>query len=167
MKNEIRLLGLLDTLVPGHEKLLVNTRQRVMGDYTVGDLLKSNSNHIVVNRLIALDKKLSFREGSNIKRANQDTFRLYRDTYRKCLEDITRARKQYERSDPYASAYFKYSLQNTKLIPICKAYENGVYRTLAWFKKQMGTKGRAIPLGSRPRLPDINSGLAGLGIQRE
>ena len=167
MKNEIRLLGLLDTLVPRHEELLVNTRQRVMGDYTVDDLLNSNPNHIVVKRLRVLDKKLSFRKDSNIKRANQDTFSLYRNTYSSCLRDIQHTRSQIERSATYKSAFFKYTLQKTELIAICEAYEKGVYRTLSWFKRQMGTKGDAIPLGSRPRLPDIKSGLAGLGIHAE
>lgn len=167
MKNEIRILGLLDTLVPKHEGLLVNTRQRVMGDYTVDDLLESNPDHIVVRRLISLDKKLSFRKDSNIKRANQDTFRLYRNTYTACIKDVMNTRRQIESSASYKSSYFKYSMKNTKLIPICKAYEKGLSRTLSWFKKQMGTKGDAIPLGSRPRLPDINSGLEGLGIQKE
>ena len=93
-----------------------------MGDYTVDDLLESNPDHIVVRRLISLDKKLSFRKDSNIKRANQDTFRLYRNTYTACIKDVMNTRRQIESSASYKSAYFKYRMKKTELIPICKAY---------------------------------------------
>lgn len=166
LKSNVRLLGLLDTLIPTKEGLFVNSSMTVMGDYTVDDLLRQSPNHPVVLELVALDKYLTSRANSNIGTSNQDILRRYVATYRKCLDYISGMRRGIENSTSL-TFYMKCNLKRSRIIDIARAYENLSNNCLSWYARQAGTGGEALPLGGRIRLPQLQSGLAGLGLKDE
>lgn len=163
MKN-VRLFGLLDTLIPAKQGLFVNRQAVVMGDYTVEDLLAESSSHPVVKELVALDAFLRSKASGNIGINNQDMLKRYIETYQRCLNMISSQRKAMENTDA-ATFYMKCELRSSRLIAVCKAYEALSSRTLAWYVQQRGTGGQSLPLEQRFRLPAMRSGLNGLGLK--
>ena len=163
LKKNIRLLGLLDTLVPTKQGLFVDKNARVMGDYTVDDLLQESSDHPVVKELTYLDQFLSAKAKSNIGISNQDMLKRYVEAYKKCLPYISSLRAGIENSNS-ATFFMKCSLKQNRMLEISKAYEALSARSLNWYSAQQGTRGEALPLAQRFRLPEFRSGLEGLGI---
>ncbi len=162
----IRLLGLMDVLVPSTRGLFVVSDQKVMGDYTVDDLLRESPNHYIVRRLVALDKLLKKRKGK-LKMSNQDLFKLYLPAYTDCLAHAKRQRGAIELYLRNNSFYFQCLLKNTYALEINRAYEGAIGRSIGWYHKQRGVKGKSIAIGERVRLPRLSSGLEGLGLQKE
>lgn len=163
MKN-VRLFGLLDTLIPTKQGLFVDKKAVVMGDYTVEDLRAESANHPVVAQLVALDKFLSSKSTGAIGINNQDMLKKYIATYQTCIRHISSQRMSLENT-PAATFFMKCHLRQTRLIEICKAYEALSNRSLAWYVAQRGTGGQALPVASRFRLPALRSGLNGLGLK--
>lgn len=63
--------------------------------------------------------------------------------------------------------FMKCNLKNSRMLEICRAYEALSARCLQWYSKQRGTGGQALPLAKRLRLPEMRSGLEGLGIKNK
>lgn len=166
LKQNIRLLGLLDTLVPTKQGLFVNRGTIVMGDYTVDDLLQESSDHPVVTELVKLDRVLSSRAESNIGMNNQDMLKLYVATHSRCLGYIASLRKSLENSQNM-TFYMRCIFDQSRMLEVAKAYENLSARSLQWYSRQQGTGGQALPLEKRFRLPQMRSGLEGLGIKED
>ncbi len=166
MVKNVRLLGLLDTLIPTKQGLFVDKNVVVMGDYTVNDLLQESSDHPVVDELVRLDRYLSSRAESNIGINNQDMLKSYVACYGKCLEHIISLRRGLENSQN-VTFFMKCNLTQSRMLEISKAYEALSARCLQWYVKQRGTGGQALPLAQRFRLPALRSGLEGLGIKGE
>jgi S1-C subfamily serine protease len=166
MIKNVRLLGLLDTLIPTKQGLFVDKNVVVMGDYTVSDLLQESADHPVVNELVRLDQYLSSRAESNIGMNNQDMLKSYVACYGKCLEHITSLRRGLENSQNM-TFFMKCRMTQSRMLEISKAYETLSARCLQWYVKQKGTSGQALPLAKRYRLPELRSGLEGLGIKGE
>lgn len=163
MKN-VRLFGLLDTLIPAKQGLFVDKTAIVMGDYTVGDLLAESADHPVVAELLGLDRFLRSKASGNIGINNQDMLKKYIATYSRCLAMISSQRSALENTQA-ATFYMKCHLKQTRLIEICKAYEALSRRTLAWYVAQQGAGGQSLPVADRFRLPVMRTGLNGLGIK--
>ncbi|MES2474472.1 MAG: serine protease [Verrucomicrobiota bacterium] len=163
MKN-VRLFGLLDTLVPTKQGLFLDKSAVVMGEYTVEDLLAESINHPVVAQLVALDRFLTSKSTGSIGINNQDMLKRYIATYQKCLGIISTQRRSIENTEA-ATFFMKCRLKQTRLIEVCKAYETLSNKTLAWYVRQRGTGGQALPVASRFRLPAMRSGLNGLGLK--
>ncbi|MES2660314.1 MAG: serine protease [Verrucomicrobiota bacterium] len=163
MKN-VRLFGLLDTLVPAKQGIFVDKNAVVMGDYTVDDLLAESANHPVVAELVALDRFLKSKSTGAISINNQDMLKKYIATYQKCIAHISAQRRSLENTQA-ATFFMKCHLRQTRIIDICKAYEALSNRSLAWYQQQRGTGGQALPLEKRFRLPAMRSGLNGLGLK--
>lgn len=164
IKKNVRLLGLMDTLLPRKKGIFLDTGKRVMGDYTVDDLLTESSDHPVVVELLKLDRYLSKRAESNIGMNNGDLMKLYVRTYRKCLLHISRIRKGVENSNS-ANFYVKCEINRSRMLDVSKAYEKSCTRTLIWYQKQLGVGGTPMPLAKDLRLPSFRSGLKGLGLK--
>lgn len=82
MKKNIRLLGLLDTLIPTKQGLFVNKNVRVMGgEFTINDLLLDSPDHPVVVELVRLDRLLSSKATGSITISNQDMLKMYVESY--------------------------------------------------------------------------------------
>ena len=56
--TNIRLLGLVNAIQPHKDGILLSKSRRVMGGYTINDLLESHPNHYIVKSLKSLDTKL-------------------------------------------------------------------------------------------------------------
>ena len=160
------MLGLLDAIEPRTTGIFYDKSRVVMGGYTVDELLDMNPDHYIVKRLLSLNKKIS-RNGSKIGLSHASLFKIFISEYSDCLRYITKGRLKLNEGIGRRSYYFRCSLVNTKLIPICQAYQKGIDRSLTWYRKQGGTSAKSLPLGRRIRLPDIDSGLYGLGLQKE
>lgn len=166
LKKNIRLIGLMDALVPTKQGIFVNRDQSVMGDYTVADVLAESKGHAVIRELSSLDRWLKEHAGSNIGISNQDMLKRYIPVYRRCLGFISRQSSE-SRSAGDFSFYTQCSLRNTRSVEICAAYQRSMRRTIDWYVAQRGTRGKALPVAARYRLPSFKSGLRGLGLQRE
>ncbi|MEX2580708.1 MAG: serine protease [Verrucomicrobiales bacterium] len=164
LRRNTRLLGLLDTLIPTKGGLFVDLDKVVMGGYTVNDLLKESPDHIVVRELRELDKLLTEKGKSNIGVSNHDMLKLYVASYGKCLREISNHRIAIENSDA-ATFFMKCQIDHARLLPISRAYELVLDDSLEWYNRQLGTRGDALPLGERIRLPRMESGLEALGIK--
>jgi len=164
LRRNTRLLGLLDTLIPTKGGLFVDLDKIVMGGYTVNDLLKESPDHIVVRELRQLDKLLTEKGKSNIGVSNHDMLKLYVASYGKCLREIRNHRIAIENSDA-ATFFMKCQIDRARLLPISRAYEVVLDDSLEWYNRQLGTRGDALPLGERIRLPRMESGLEALGIK--
>ncbi|GAA5497439.1 hypothetical protein Rhal01_03635 [Rubritalea halochordaticola] len=166
MKSSVRLLGLMDALVPSAEGLFVDTSVEVMGGFTIADLLAESPDHYIVKRLLKLDKEI--REGNRgVRISNMDLLKLYSSAYRDCLAYTQRQTRAIKDRMYTRSYFFECSVKNTFMLEISRAYENGIARSIQWYRKQGGLSKKAIPLTERVRLPRLDSGLQGLGIQRE
>ena len=166
LKKNVRLLGLLDTLIPTKQGLFVDKNAIVMGDYTVNDLLQESSNHPVVTELVYLDRFLSSKAESNIGISNQDMLKRYISCYKECIEHISSIRRGVENSSRF-TYFMKCQLKRSRLLEVASAYEGLSFRCLEWYVTQTGTGGQALPLAKRLRLPEMRSGLDGLGIKDE
>ncbi|MDB6078680.1 MAG: Trypsin-like peptidase protein [Akkermansiaceae bacterium] len=163
LKKRIRLLGLLDTLIPAKQGVFVNTQTIVMGDYTVADLLAESANHPVVRELLRLDKVLRAKGGA-IAISNAEMLKLYENSLRVCLSSISSERIAMETTQS-ATFFMKCNLKRSRVIDICKAYENLCARSVDWFVQQQGSGGKALAIDSHVRLPPLRSGLKGLGLK--
>ena len=166
LKKNVRLLGLLDTLIPTKQGLFVDKNVIVMGEYTVNDLLQESSNHPVVAELVYLDRFLSSKAESNIGISNQDMLKRYISCYKECLEHISSIRRGVENSSRF-TYFVKCNLKASRMLEVASAYEGLSFRCLEWYVTQTGTGGQALPLAERLRLPEMRSGLDGLGIKDE
>lgn len=166
LKRNTRLLGLLDTLVPTKGGLFVDRTKIVMGGYSVDDLLSESSDHVVVKELTALDEFLSTKAESNIGISNHEVLKRYRETYSRAVAAVSDHRQAIENSNS-VTFFMKCSLERSKVLKISTVYEAVLMNSEAWYARQLGTSGDAIPLGDRIRLPRMESGLEGLGIQKE
>lgn len=166
LKRNTRLLGLLDTLVPTKGGLFVDRTKIVMGGYSVDDLLSESSDHVVVKELTALDEFLSTKAKSNIGISNHEVLKRYLVTYSRAVEAVSAHRQAIEDSNT-VTFFMKCSLERSKVLKISTVYEAVLMNSKAWYARQLGTSGDAIPLGDRIRLPRMESGLEGLGIQKE
>jgi len=156
----------LDKFVPDKSGIFVDTEKRVMGGYNVGQLLKESADHVVVKELLVLHDYLSEKAESNIGISNNEMLKRYLITFRRCVDAVSAHRQAIENSQS-ATFYMKCSLENSCLLDISQAYEVELRDAMAWYDRQMGTGGDALSLGKRIRLPTMDSGLAGLGIQKE
>jgi hypothetical protein len=59
----------------------------------------------------------------------------------------------------------KCQIDHARLLDISRGYEAVLADSLNWYLRQLGTRGDALPLGERIRLPQMDSGLEGLGIK--
>lgn len=166
LKRNIRLMGLMDLLVPTKQGLFVQPNMVVMGDYTVQDILAESPGHPVVKELVALDKWLQSKSSGKIGISNQDMLKRYIPAYRRCLGEMQKYRRQVEAGNSL-SFYSTCSLKNTRALDIALAYEKAMIRAVGWFAAQTGSRGKAMPLAQRYRLPSFKSGLNGLGLQEE
>jgi hypothetical protein len=164
LRRNTRLLGLLDALVPTKQGLFVDRDKIVMGDRTVDDLLNESPDHVVVRELSDLDELLLEKAESNIGISNHDMLKLYVSTYEDCLRALAEHRRSIESSDS-ATFYMKCNIDHARLLDISRAYEGVLADSLNWYRRQLGTRGDALPLGERIRLPQMDSGLEGLGIE--
>ena len=166
LKKNVRLFGLLDTLIPAKQGLFVDKNVVVMGDYTVADLLAESADHPVVRELMLLDRFLTAKSRSKIAMNNQVMLKRYVETYRICCNHASAQRKALENSTA-ATFFMKCHMKRSHIIDVCRAYEALSARSLDWYVKQLGTGGQSLPLDQRYRLPSMRSGLKGLGIQEK
>ncbi len=166
LKRNTRLLGLLDTLVPTKGGLFVDRTKIVMGGYSVDDLLSESSDNVVVKELTALDEFLSTKAKSNIGISNHEVLKRYLETYSRAVAAVSDHRQAIENSNS-VTFFMKCGLERSKVLKISTVYEAVLMNSKAWYARQLGTSGDAIPLGDRIRLPRMESGLEGLGIQKE
>ncbi len=155
-----RIMGLMDALVPTKQGLFFNKGKRVLGEYTVNDILKESPKHPAVVRLKNFDLFLSKYAVSNIGISNQDMLKNYIACYKSCLKPISNQRKKLEKKINSEFTYFlKLKAENTKLITIHKFYEKSTSTLISWCAKQRGTSGQALPLSKRFRLPDFDAAI--------
>jgi hypothetical protein len=164
LKKNIRLLGLLDTVMPAKQGVFVNTHMVVMGEYTVADLLAESPNHPVVKELLRLDKVLRSKSSGNISISSMEMMGLYQNSLQTCLGYIASERLGIETTQS-ATFFMKCQLKRSRVLEICKAYESLCERSVEWFAAQQGTRGKAVSLDSKLRLPPLASGLKGLGLK--
>lgn len=167
MKRNVRLLGMMDTLIPSGDGLFVNTGQRVMGGYTVADLMRESPNHYIVKRLLALDEKIREKSSKAFRMSNQDLLKVYLSAYGDCLSHMRKQSSAIEDNMYQHSYYFQCSVKNTYMLEINRAYEKNIGDVITWYRSQRSGRNGPIPVTKRIRLPRSESGLQGLGIQQE
>jgi hypothetical protein len=156
----------MDTLVPTKQGLFLDRNTIVMGDYKVEDILIESSTNPVLKELVGLSAWLQKRGESNIGMSNQDMLKVYIPSYERCLAHIQRQRAEFIR--PQELTFFmKCNLKNTRALDISLAYEKATANSIQWFSMQRGTRGQALPLGQRLRLPSFTDGLSALGLGDE
>lgn len=165
LKKNVRLLGLLDTLVPTKSGLFVNPKTIVMGDYTVADLLQESADHPVVKELTRLDRELRAKGGA-ISISNVEMLRIYEASFSRCLGYIAGQRNALETTRA-ATFFMKCQIKRSRIVEVCKAYEAMTQRTLLWYQAQQGTGGKGLSIDRRARLPSMSTGVKGLGIRSE
>ncbi len=120
----------------------------------------------MVRELTALDQFLVAKAKSNIGISNHEVLKRYLETYSRSLTAVSEHQKAIENSDS-VTFFMRRNLNRLKILQISTAYEGVLLASQAWYARQLRTSGNAIPLGDRIRLPRIESGLEGLGIQKE
>ena len=128
------------------------------------DLLNESPDHVVVRELSDIDELLLEKAESNIGISNHDMLKLYVPTYEDCLRALAEHCRSIESSDS-ATFYMKCQIDHARLLDISRGYEAVLADSLNWYLRQLGTRGDALPLGERIRLPQMDSGLEGLGIK--
>ena len=99
--------------------------------------------------------------------SNQDMLKIYISTYRSCLNHIGQQRRSIEGALYTKSFFLKCHIKNTYILEISDLYEKALRKNLTWYANQRGTRGVALPVAKRIRLPHWESGISGLGIQKE
>lgn len=166
IKKNIRMIGLMDILVPSKEGIFISRNAHVIGDYTIGDIVNESQGHPVIQELAKLDRWLNSCAASNIGISNQDMLKQYTKSYRRCLALISRQRQTVQ-ARASLSFYTRCLLANTRSLEILARYESAMRKSIGWYERQQGTSGDALPLAKRFRLPPIQAGLAGLGLRPE
>jgi hypothetical protein len=166
LKKAARLMGLMDTLIPTKQGLFLNKQAIVMGEYNVKEIFDESLENPVLTELVALSEWLSKRGESKIGISNQDMLKVYIQSYQRCLSHIQRQRMQTVKPEEL-TFYMKCILKNTRALDICIAYENATARSIEWYTRQKGTRGQALPLTQRLRLPTFTDGISALGLGEE
>jgi len=160
MKQETRLLALLDTLYPRKEGVFVDTEQIVMGDYTVLDLIEESPDHPIVKELTELHERLKQKAKSNVGISNQDMFKAYISSYGRCLTEAAKLRSSVVESQ-LPTFYMECRFKNSRIIEIAQAYEAVLKHSIAWYEEQSGTRAEVWPIDKRIRLPVFRTGIDG------
>lgn len=161
MKQDTRLLALLDTLYPRKEGVFVDTEQIVMGDYTVLDLIDESPDHPIVKELTELHERLQQKAKSNVGISNQDMFKAYISSYSFCLSEAAKLRGRVVESQ-LPTFYMECRFKNSRIIEIAQTYEDVLEQSIKWYGEQSGTRADVWPIDKRIRLPLFRSGIDGL-----
>lgn len=155
-----RMLGLMDAITPTHTGLFISPSQKVSGEYTVGDILKESADHRVIRRLVALHRQLEVKADSKIPYANRMILKFYQKAMEDCTNDIIRDRQTIENDVRQMHFFFIGAVEKSKVLKVCRAYENAMVGLLNWYAKQASLSGDPLPLSERVRLPSIEGGFA-------
>lgn len=161
LKQDTRLLGMLDTLYPRKEGVFADFDQIVMGDYTIGDLLRESPEHPIVEKLLELNEALILKAQSNIGISNQDMFKRYIDSYEWCISYAGKFRKQVAGKE-MPTYYMKCNFENSRIVEIGQAYEQVLQKSLMFYEDQSSTKAETWAVSERIRLPAFRSGFNAL-----
>jgi hypothetical protein len=155
-----RMLGLMDAIVPTHTGLFTNPSQKISGEYTVSDILDESSGHIVIKRLITLDKQLEVKRYSKVPYSNKAILEFYYHALKACTSEIIKEREIIEGNVKHMHYYFQGAVDKSNVLRVCRAYEAAMGDVLAWYAKQRSLSGEPLPLKDRVRLPSIDGGFA-------
>tara|TARA_B100000927_G_scaffold282241_1_gene268651 strand:- start:233 stop:1480 length:1248 start_codon:yes stop_codon:yes gene_type:complete len=161
LKQNTRLLGMLDTLYPRKEGVFADLDQIVMGEYTIRDLMRESPEHPIVNELLELHEGLQQKEQSNIGISTQDMFKRYISSYTWCIGYARKFRKQVAEGE-MPTYYMKCNFENSRIIEIGQAYERVLEKALEFYMDQSSTKAETWALSERIRLPTFRSGFDAL-----
>jgi len=161
LKQNTRLLGMLDTLYPRKEGVFADFEQIVMGDYTIGDLMRESPEHPIVIELLELNEGLQQKAQSNIGISTQDMFKRYIESYEWCINYARRFRKQVAGAE-MPTYFMKCNFQNSRIVEIGQAYERVLEKAIKFYDDQSSTRAETWAVSKRIRLPTFRSGFDAL-----